>query len=304
MKKTLIAAIALLILLLLLPACGTEPEAVSAYPGVELTQELGDRMDAGINGPDPVVAQAWGAVLSRMHDYASLYFESSAACMRFSDVELTRLECTHRFDDWYEDRVVEAYALEFRLKPADSSLLPDTFAPYMDGDGWLSGETDHGWPWIIAENTDGQINALGYCYPGWEDLGLPRQALSMLIGRDVNDGATAEQLAVLALADVSYSIRYLDESRTFSFQLPEMYPRPEAFEIQIVGQADGNETAFLTEENAAKSWEIGGAYQFSIGDAAYSQLQFTAALPGPDGNAVVKEIDLLPYIDMSHRSKE
>ena len=235
MKKTLIIAIALLALLLVCSACGAEPAAVSACPGWAGTQELWDKMDAGINGPDPVVRLAWCAVNDRMYDYASLYFESSAADLYLSDAELTRLECTDRFDDWYEDKAVEAYALEFRLKPADSSLLPDTFAPYMDDDGWLSGETDHGWPWIIAENKDGQINALGYCYPGWEDLGLPRQALSMLIGRDVNDGATAEQLAVLALAYVSYSVRYLDESRTFTFQLPEMYPRPDAFDIRIVG---------------------------------------------------------------------
>ena len=297
MKKKLIAAIALLTLLLTCSACGTEPEGVSAYPGVAMTQELGDRIDADINGPDPVVAMAWCAVNDRMFDYASLYFDSSAADMYFSDVELTRLECTDRFDDWYEDKVVEAYALEFRLKPADRSQLPDTFAPYMDGEGWLSGETDQGWPWIIAENKDGQISALGYCYPGWENRGLPRQALSMLIGRDVNDGATAEQLAVLALADVIYSIRFQGESRAFTFQLPEMYPRPEAFDIRIVGQADGNEVAFLTEKNALKSWEAGGNYQFSIGDAAYSRLLFTAALPGPDGNTVVKEVDLLPYFE-------
>lgn len=194
--------------------------------------------------------------------------------------------------------MIEAYAVEYRIKPEDISKITFADIDPSDEEGWIWGQTSLGWPWLIAENRGGEISVITDCRPMSEGRGVPLTALYILMYRDLEQGLN---IATLALPSIGYSIDYHSDERVIYFQIPELYPQPEDFDIQIIGRKKGeNGTVsidFLAEENAAKSWEAGSFYRISIGNTDYAELLMVISLPGPDGEPIIQKINLLSYTE-------
>ncbi len=257
-----------------------------------MTSELEIKIAAGLADPDPLISYAWAMINRDIETYGQF------TGVIFLDAEIIRLECTDRFGDLYDDRVIEAYALEYRLKPDDPSKIGLIDATSFDEEGWLLDTISMGRPWLIAENRGGEISVISGSYPMGEGRGVPLTALYILMHRDLEQGLN---IAKLALASIGYSIDYHKDAGIIYFQIPELYPQPEDFDIRITGCEKG-ETAtvrrdFLAEENAAKNWEAGMFYRILIGSADYAELLMSVSLPGPEGELMTQEINLLSYME-------
>lgn len=257
-----------------------------------MTPELELKLAAGLAHPDPLISYAWTMMNRKIKTYGQF------ASVIFLDAEIIRLECTDRFEDLYDDRVIEAYALEYRLKPDDPSKIGLVDATSFDEEGWLLDTISMGRPWLIAENRGGEISVISDSYPMGEGHGVPLTALYILMYRDLEQELN---IATLALASIGYSINYHKDAGIIYFQIPELYPQPEHFDIRITGYEKGETGTvrrdFLAEENAAKNWAAGMIYRILIGDTAYDELLMSVSLPGPEGELMTQEIDLLSYME-------
>jgi hypothetical protein len=256
-----------------------------------MTSELEIKLAAGLADPNPLISHAWTMIKRDIETYGQF------VSVIFLDAEIIRLECTDRFEDLYDDRVIEAYALEYRLKPDDPSKIGLVDATSFDEEGWLLDTISMGRPWLVAENREGEISVISSSHPMGEGRGVPLTALHILMYRDLEQGL---DIAKLTLASIGYSINYHKDAGIIYFQIPELYPQPEDFDIRITGCEKGETGTvrrdFLAEENAAKNWEAGGVYRILIGDADYAELLMSVALPGPEGKLITQEIDLLSYM--------
>jgi hypothetical protein len=187
-------------------------------PGLEL------KLAAGLADPDPLISHAWTMINRDIETYGQF------TGVIFLDAEIIRLECTDRFEDLYDDRVIEAYALEYRLKPDDPSKIGLVDATSFDAEGWLLDTISMGRPWLIAENREGEISVISSSHPMGEGRGVPLTVLYILMYRDLEMGLN---IATLALASIRYSINYHKDAGIIYFQIPELYPQPEAFDIRI-----------------------------------------------------------------------
>ena len=96
-----------------------------------VTADMGVKLSAGLADPDTVIRYAWSLIENNIGRQGQI---SNAI---FLDAEITRLECTDRFTEFYNDRVIEAYALEYRLKTEDSSIffqIPEQCPPLYEWD--------------------------------------------------------------------------------------------------------------------------------------------------------------------------
>lgn len=274
------------------PASDNEQPPADFVDKQYMTSELELKLAAGLADPDPLISHAWTMINRDIETYGQF------TGVIFLDAEIIRLECTDRFEDLYDDRVIEAYALEYRLKPDDPSKIGLIDATSFDEEGWLLDTISMGRPWLIAENREGEISVISSSYPMGEGRGVPLTALYILMYRDLEMGLN---IAKLALASIGYSINYHKDAGIIYFQIPELYPQPEDFDIRITGCEKGETgtvcTDFLAEENAAKNWEAGMFYRILIGNAAYAELLMSVSLPGPEGELMTQEINLLSYME-------
>ncbi len=274
------------------PASDNEQPSADFVDKQYMTPELELELAAGLAHPDPLISYAWTMINRDIETYGQF------VNVIFLDAEIIRLECTDRFEDLYDDRVIEAYALEYRLKPDDPLKIGLVDATSFDEEGWLLDTISMGRPWLIAENRGGEISVISSSHPMGEGRGVPLTALYILMYRDLEQGLN---IATLALASIGYSIDYHKDAGIIYFQIPELYPQPEDFDIRITGYEKGETGTvrrdFLAEENAAKNWEAGGVYRILIGDAAYAKLLMSVSLPGPEGELMTQEIDLLSYME-------
>lgn len=274
------------------PASDNEQPPADFVDKQYMTPELELKLAAGLADPDPLISHAWTIINRDIETYGQF------TGVIFLDAEIIRLECTDRFEDLYDDRVIEAYALEYRLKPDDPSKIGLVGATSFDEEGWLLDTISMGRPWLIAENREGEISVISSSYPMGEGHGVPLTALYILMYRDLEQGLN---IAKLALASIGYSIDYHKDAGIIYFQIPELYPQPEDFDIRITGYEKGETGTvrrdFLTEENAAKDWEAGMFYRILIGNADYAELLMSVSLPGPEGELMTQEINLLSYME-------
>ncbi|GEM_PF-4292220 len=152
--------------------------AVCTFTGAKA--DLGAKLEAGLNDPDPLVRQAWTMI--RQDIEANEYVSSEVFIYQgtnFTDAEITKLELTDSFDDLYEGEVIEAYELNYRMRPKDPKRI--VLAGGMEiKDGWLLEKGSMGSPYLVAKNTGGERTYLGTIYPDGEGQGTLNATLELL----------------------------------------------------------------------------------------------------------------------------
>jgi hypothetical protein len=274
----------------------TLPKETDAWQYV--SADLGAKLSAGLADPNPIASFAWSLI---KHD---IKVRGQVSNVFFLDAEIMRLECTDSFSEFYDDRVIEAYALEYRLKPEDVSKIGLVGFTEIDDDGWLYDTISMGHPWLITERQGDTLSVIGGSHPMGEGRGVPLSTLDILMNRDLELGLN---IAKLVLASLEYSIApyaiYSDNQPSVFFQIPELCPKLYEWDISITGTLpEKNETIQLDVlqlggDYKNTRWEPGGSYAVVVGKVKYSALSISVSLWGPGWEPINLVIDILPCID-------
>ncbi|MCL1815996.1 MAG: hypothetical protein FWG43_00145 [Clostridiales bacterium] len=260
-----------------IPPMPEEVKYASAALQAKLTEKLAS--------PDPIESYAWSMIEKNIRDQWQL------SEVIFTDAEITLLECTDRFSDFYEDKEIGAYALEYRIKPEDQEKIILAGGMEIDDDGWLLDTVSMGHPWIITEEQEDAVSPISWVYPMGEGRGVALTTLDMLMNRDLERSINIDRLAILS---VEQSISYYDGQ--IVFQIPKIYPYHDAWVIDIIASAEDENYSFDLEFSEDKLWENDGYCFASISDIDYNILFMSITIQKPESGQVIFGIDLSPYI--------